>query len=59
MHALCMNGTLKRSPEPSNTEWLSPDEREWSIATGRTAAASIAALARALETSSIPPPPSA
>lgn len=47
-----------KGPGPGDEEWLTTDEREWSISTGRTAATNIAALARALAASPIPPPPS-
>ena len=106
MRALCLVGTLKRSPEPSNAEslaevvlaalrehgvetetirltdhrigysapgqnwtywnkgpgpgeeeWLTTDDRDWSISTGKTAARNIVAVARALEASPVPPPP--
>ncbi len=46
-----------KGPGPGDQEWLSTDEREWSISTGKAAASNIAALARALQASPIPPPP--
>jgi hypothetical protein len=52
MKAICLNCTLKRSPQT--------DEREWSITTGQTAARKPArgrAVARALQAHPIPAPP--
>lgn len=46
-----------KGPGPGEEEWNTTDEREWSITTGQTAASNIAALARALQASPIPPPP--
>lgn len=48
-----------KGPGPGEEEWLTTDEREWSISTGKAAASNIAGLARALRASPIPPPPSA
>lgn len=48
-----------KGPGPGDEEWLNTDEREWSITTGKAAASNLAALARALQASPIPAPPSA
>ncbi len=48
-----------KGPGPGDEEWLNTDEREWSITTGQAAASNLAAMARALQASPIPPPPSA
>ena len=47
-----------KGPGPGEEEWLTTDEREWSIATGKACASNLLALARALQASPIPPPPS-
>lgn len=47
-----------KGPGPGDEEWLSTDERSWSISTGKAAASNLAALARALRASPIPAPPS-
>lgn len=46
-----------KGPGPSEEEWLTTDEREWSTTTGQTAARNLLAAARALQASPIPPPP--
>ena len=46
-----------KGPGPGEEEWLTTDEREWSISTGKTAARNLLATARALEASPIPAPP--
>lgn len=47
-----------KGPGPGDDQWLTTDEREWTITTGRTAAQNLVAVARALEASPIPAPPS-
>lgn len=47
-----------KGPGPSDEVWLTTDERDWSIATGRTAARNLLAVARALQAHPIPPAPS-
>ncbi len=47
-----------KGPGPGDEEWLSTDEREWTITTGKTAAQNIVAVARGLAASPIPAPPS-
>ena len=47
-----------KGPGPGDEEWLTTDEREWTITTGKTAAQNIVAVARGLEASPIPAPPS-
>jgi multimeric flavodoxin WrbA len=46
-----------KGPGPGDEEWLTTDERDWSISTGRTAAQNLLAAARALQASPIPAPP--
>lgn len=46
-----------KGPGPGEEEWLSTEERDWSISTGRACASNLLALARALQASPIPPPP--
>ena len=46
-----------KGPGPGEEEWLTTEERDWSISTGKAAASNILALARALQASPIPPPP--
>ena len=46
-----------KGPGPGEEEWLTTEERDWSISTGKTAAQNILAIARALERSPIPSPP--
>jgi hypothetical protein len=43
-------------PRPGGDVWLTTDEREWSIATGRTAAANLLAVAQALQSRPLPAP---
>jgi multimeric flavodoxin WrbA len=45
-----------RGPGPGNEEWLNTDEREWTTTTARTAAANLASVAHALQTTGMPPP---
>jgi len=45
-----------RGPGPGDEEWLTTDERDWSITTGRTAAANLLAVARALQARPMPAP---
>lgn len=46
-----------KGPGPGDEEWLTTDDREWSITTGRTAARNLLAVARALQANPIPAPP--
>jgi multimeric flavodoxin WrbA len=46
-----------KGPGPGDEQWLTTDEREWSITTGRTAARNLLAVARALQADPIPAPP--
>ncbi|CAN5126019.1 flavodoxin family protein [soil metagenome] len=46
-----------KGPGPGDEEWLTSDERDWSISTGKACASNILAMARALQASPIPPPP--
>jgi multimeric flavodoxin WrbA len=45
-----------KGPGPGDEEWLTTDEREWSIMTGKTAAQNLLAVARALQAHPLPPP---
>jgi multimeric flavodoxin WrbA len=45
-----------KGPGPGDEEWLTTDEREWTITTGRAAAANLLAVARALEAHPMPAP---
>ncbi|MCK9250624.1 MAG: flavodoxin family protein [Solirubrobacteraceae bacterium] len=45
-----------KGPGPGDEEWLDTDERDWTVTTGRTAAANLAAVAKALHAHPIPPP---
>lgn len=47
-----------KGPGPGDEEYLSSDEKDWSIATGKTAAQNLLAVARGLQASPIPAPPS-
>ena len=47
-----------KGPGPGDEEWLTTDEREWSITTGQTAARNLLAVARALESHPLPAPAS-
>jgi multimeric flavodoxin WrbA len=47
-----------KGPGPGEEDWLTTDEREWSITTGQTAARNLLAVARALQAHPMPPPPS-
>jgi multimeric flavodoxin WrbA len=46
-----------KGPGPGDEEWLTTDEREWSITTGKAMASNLLAVARALAASPIPAPP--
>ena len=46
-----------KGPGPGEEEWLNTNERDWTISTGKACASNLLALARALHTSPIPPPP--
>jgi len=46
-----------KGPGPGEEEWLTTDERDWTVSTARTCAQNLLAVARALESSPIPPPP--
>lgn len=45
-----------KGPGPGDEVWLTTDEREWSITTGRTAASNLLAVARALHAWPMPAP---
>ena len=45
-----------RGPGPGEEEWLSTEERQWTIRTGQTAAQNLLAAARGLAASPLPPP---
>ncbi len=45
-----------KGPGPGDEVWLTTDEREWSITTGRTAANNLLAVARALQAWPMPAP---
>ena len=45
-----------KGPGPGEEEWLSTDEREWSITTGQTAASNLLAAAQALSAHPLPAP---
>ncbi|HEY1539048.1 MAG TPA: flavodoxin family protein [Solirubrobacteraceae bacterium] len=47
-----------KGPGPGDEVWLTTDERAWSIATGRTAAQNLLAVARALRAHPMPAPAS-
>jgi multimeric flavodoxin WrbA len=47
-----------KGPGPGEEVWLTTDEREWTITTGHTAAANLAAVARALQSGGMPAPAS-
>jgi multimeric flavodoxin WrbA len=47
-----------KGPGPGEEDWLTTDEREWSITTGQTAARNLLAVARALQAHPMPSPPS-
>jgi multimeric flavodoxin WrbA len=47
-----------KGPGPGDEVWLTTDERAWSIATGRTAAQNLLAVARALQAHPMPVPAS-
>jgi len=46
-----------KGPGPGEEVWLTTDEREWSITTGKTAARNLLAAARALQAHPLPAPP--
>jgi multimeric flavodoxin WrbA len=46
-----------KGPGPGDEDWLSTDERDWTISTGKACASNLLALATALQKSPIPPPP--
>ena len=46
-----------KGPGPGEEEWLTTDERVWSISTGKACASNLLAVARALQASPVPPPP--
>jgi len=46
-----------KGPGPGEEEWLTTEEREWTISTGMACASNLLAMARALQRSPIPPPP--
>ena len=47
-----------KGPGPGEEEWLTTEERDWSISTAKACASNLLALARPLQASPIPPPPS-
>lgn len=47
-----------KGPGPGDEEWLTTDEREWSITTGQTAARNLLAAAQALQAHPLPAPQS-
>jgi hypothetical protein len=47
-----------KGPGPGAEEWLTTSEREWTITTGRTAAQTLVAVAKGLQASPMPAPPS-
>ena len=47
-----------KGPGPGEEEWLTTEEREWTVTTGRTAAQNLVAVAKGLQASPIPAPPS-
>ena len=57
----CMPGQnwtyWNKGPGPGEEEWLSTQERDWSISTGKACASNLLAMARALQAAPIPPPP--
>jgi multimeric flavodoxin WrbA len=48
-----------KGPGPGDEEWLTTSERDWTISTGKTAAQNLVAVAKGLQASPIPAPPSA
>ena len=46
-----------KGPGPGEEEWLTTEQRDWSISTGKACASNVLAMARALQASPIPPPP--
>jgi multimeric flavodoxin WrbA len=46
-----------KGPGPTDELWLTTEDRDWTIATGRTAASNLLATARALRAHPIPAPP--
>jgi multimeric flavodoxin WrbA len=46
-----------KGPGPGHEQWLTTEERDWTISTGKTCASNLLAMARALQASPIPPPP--
>ena len=47
-----------KGPGPSEDEYTTSDEQEWSITTGKACASNLLAVARALQANPIPAPPS-
>jgi len=47
-----------KGPGPSDEDWLSTEETDWTLATGRAMASNLAAVAVALAANPIPAPPS-
>jgi multimeric flavodoxin WrbA len=47
-----------KGPGPGDDEWLTTEEREWTISTGKACASNLLAQAHALQQAPIPPPPS-
>lgn len=46
-----------KGPGPGKEVWLTTEEREWTISTGKACASNLLAVARALQASPVPPPP--
>ena len=46
-----------KGPGPGEEEWLTTEERDWTISTGKACASNLLAMARALAANPIPPPP--
>ena len=47
-----------KGPGPGEEEWLNTKERDWTISTGKAAAQNLFAVAEALRSHPVPPPPS-
>lgn len=47
-----------KGPGPGEEEWLTTSDREWTITTGKTAAQNLVAVAKGLQASPLPAPPS-
>lgn len=47
-----------KGPGPGDEEWLTTDDKEWSTTTGKAAAQNLLSVAKALQATPIPAPPS-